>query len=38
MAALIKSDLEQIGINVNIVAQDSATFGAANGAGSSTGT
>jgi len=33
MAALVKSDLAQIGINVNIVAQDSATFGARNGAG-----
>ena len=33
MAALIKNDLAQIGINVNIVAQDSATFGARNGAG-----
>ena len=28
MAALIKADLAQIGINVNIVPQDSATFGA----------
>ena len=34
MSALIKSDLAQIGINVNIVAQDSATFAARNGAGS----
>src|SRR5262245_61038044 len=33
MAALIKSDLAQIGINVNIVPQDSATFAARNGAG-----
>jgi ABC-type transport system substrate-binding protein len=34
MSALIKSDLAQIGINVNIVAQDSATFAARNGTGS----
>src|SRR5262245_16148393 len=34
MAALIKSDLAQIGINVTIVPQDSATFGARNGTGS----
>jgi len=33
MSALIKSDLAQIGINVNIVAQDSATFAARNGVG-----
>jgi len=33
MSALIKSDLAQIGINVNIVAQDSATFAARNGTG-----
>ena len=33
VAALIKNDLQQIGINVNIVAQDTATFGAANGVG-----
>ncbi len=33
MSALIKNDLAQIGINVNIVAQDSATFAARNGAG-----
>ena len=33
MSALIKSDLAQIGINVNIVPQDSATFAANNGAG-----
>jgi peptide/nickel transport system substrate-binding protein len=34
VAALIASDLSQIGINVNIVTQDSATFAAANGVGS----
>jgi peptide/nickel transport system substrate-binding protein len=34
VAALIKSDLAQIGINVNIVAQDTATFAARNGTGS----
>jgi peptide/nickel transport system substrate-binding protein len=34
MAALIKSDLAQIGINVNIVPQDPVTFGANNSAGS----
>jgi peptide/nickel transport system substrate-binding protein len=34
MAALIKSDLSQIGINVNIVPQDPVTFGANNSAGS----
>src|SRR4051812_44519701 len=34
MAALIKADLAQLGINVNIVAQDSATFAARNGTGS----
>ena len=34
IAALIKADLSQIGINVNIVPQDSATFGANNSAGS----
>src|SRR5690348_1971852 len=33
MAALIKSDLAQIGINVNIVPQDPVTFGANNSAG-----
>jgi peptide/nickel transport system substrate-binding protein len=33
MAALIKSDLAQIGINVNIVPQDPVTFGAKNSAG-----
>ena len=33
MAALIKSQLTQISINVNIVPQDSATFAARNGAG-----
>jgi len=33
MSALIKSDLAQIGINVNIAAQDSATFAARNGVG-----
>jgi peptide/nickel transport system substrate-binding protein len=33
MAALIKNDLAQIGINVNIVTQDPVTFGAANSAG-----
>jgi peptide/nickel transport system substrate-binding protein len=33
MSALIKADLAQIGINVNIVPQDSATFAARNGAG-----
>jgi peptide/nickel transport system substrate-binding protein len=34
MAALIKADLAQIGINVNIVPQDPVTFGANNSAGS----
>ena len=34
MAALIASYLQQIGITVNIVTQDSATFAAANGVGS----
>jgi peptide/nickel transport system substrate-binding protein len=34
VAALIASDLSQIGINVNIVTQDTATFAAANGVGS----
>jgi peptide/nickel transport system substrate-binding protein len=34
IAALIASDLSQLGINVNIVTQDSATFAAANGVGS----
>ena len=34
MAALIKNDLAQIGINVNIVPQDPVTFGANNSAGS----
>jgi peptide/nickel transport system substrate-binding protein len=34
VAALIKADLAQIGINVNIVAQDTATFAARNGTGS----
>lgn len=34
MAALIKNDLAQIGINVNIVTQDPVTFGANNSAGS----
>jgi peptide/nickel transport system substrate-binding protein len=34
VAALMASDLQQIGINVNIVTQDSATFAAANGVGS----
>src|SRR5262245_58254364 len=33
MSALVKADLAQIGINVNIVPQDSATFAARNGAG-----
>jgi peptide/nickel transport system substrate-binding protein len=33
MAALIKNDLAQIGINVNIVPQDPVTFGANNSAG-----
>jgi peptide/nickel transport system substrate-binding protein len=33
LAALIKADLAQIGINVNIVPQDPVTFGAANSAG-----
>ena len=33
MAALIKNDLSQIGINVNIVPQDPVTFGAKNSAG-----
>lgn len=33
MAALIKSDLAQIGINLNIVPQDPVTFGAKNSAG-----
>jgi ABC-type transport system substrate-binding protein len=33
VAALIKSDLSQIGINVNIVPQDPVTFGANNSAG-----
>ena len=33
LAALIKSDLSQIGINVNIVTQDPVTFGAKNSAG-----
>jgi len=33
IAALIASDLSQIGINVNIVTQDSATFAANNGVG-----
>ena len=33
IAALIKSDLSQIGINVNIVTQDPATFAANNGVG-----
>ncbi len=34
VAALVKSDLAQIGINVTIVAQDTATFAARNGTGS----
>ncbi|HEX4519048.1 MAG TPA: ABC transporter substrate-binding protein [Gaiellaceae bacterium] len=34
VAALMANDLQQIGINVNIVTQDSATFAAANGVGS----
>ena len=34
IAALMANDLSQIGINVNIVTQDSATFAAANGVGS----
>ena len=34
IAALIANDLSQIGINVNIVTQDTATFAAANGVGS----
>jgi peptide/nickel transport system substrate-binding protein len=34
LAALIKNDLAQIGINVNIVTQDPVTFGANNSAGS----
>jgi peptide/nickel transport system substrate-binding protein len=34
MASLIKADLAQIGINVNIVPQDPVTFGANNSAGS----
>jgi peptide/nickel transport system substrate-binding protein len=34
IAALMASDLAQIGINLNIVTQDSATFAAANGVGS----
>ena len=34
LAALIKNDLSQIGINVNIVTQDPVTFGANNSAGS----
>jgi peptide/nickel transport system substrate-binding protein len=33
LAALIKADLAQIGINVNIVTQDPVTFGAKNSAG-----
>jgi peptide/nickel transport system substrate-binding protein len=33
MASLIKNDLSQIGINVNIVPQDPVTFGAKNSAG-----
>jgi peptide/nickel transport system substrate-binding protein len=33
VSALVKADLAQIGINVNIVAQDSATFAARNGTG-----
>jgi peptide/nickel transport system substrate-binding protein len=33
VAALIASDLQQLGINVNIVTQDPATFAAANGPG-----
>jgi ABC-type transport system substrate-binding protein len=33
VAALIASDLSQIGINVNIVTQDTATFAANNGTG-----
>src|SRR3954464_4783783 len=33
IAALIKNDLQQIGINVNIVPQDPVTFGANNSAG-----
>jgi peptide/nickel transport system substrate-binding protein len=34
IAALMANDLQQIGINLNIVTQDSATFAAANGVGS----